>query len=175
MKLLDRVLTTSALLALGIGCSALAQTASSKKKPSTTSSTKGATTSSKSSASKSASAHKTTASAKSGGKSSKKKSRSRRKPGQTAPTSDRITEIQTALAKNNAFTGEPNGKWDDSTVDAMKKFQAANGLNPSGRLDAPTLQKLGLGSQIVGVAAPLPTTTPRVSVLESEKSESVRQ
>ena len=34
----------------------------------------------------------------------------------------------------------------------MKNFQTSHGLNPSGKLDAPTLQKLGLGSQTAGVA-----------------------
>lgn len=88
---------------------------------------------------------------------SKKVSRkSRRQPGQKAPTTDRISEIQSALAKNGAYSGEPNGKWDEETVGAMKKFQAASGLNPSGKLDALTLQKLGLGSQTAGVAAPMP-------------------
>jgi peptidoglycan hydrolase-like protein with peptidoglycan-binding domain len=38
----------------------------------------------------------------------------------------------------------------------MRKFQASHGLNPTGRLDALTLQKLGLGSQTAGVAAPTP-------------------
>jgi len=96
------------------------------------------------------------ASRKSTGKSSTKKGKksSRRQPGQKAPSSDRISEIQLALAKDGSFTGTPNGKWDDSTVDAMKKFQSAHGLNPTGRLDAPTLQKLGLGSSTAGVAAP---------------------
>jgi murein L,D-transpeptidase YcbB/YkuD len=81
---------------------------------------------------------------------------SRRQKGQTAPTPDRISEIQTALAKDRSFSGTPNGKWDDSTVDAMKKFQSAHGLNPTGKLDALTLQKLGLGSQTAGIAAPMP-------------------
>jgi peptidoglycan hydrolase-like protein with peptidoglycan-binding domain len=83
----------------------------------------------------------------------------RRERGQKAPTPDRITEIQQALAKDGSFTGAPNGKWNDSTVEAMKKFQAGHGLNPSGKLDALTLQKLGLGSQTAGVAAPLPPVT----------------
>ena len=86
-------------------------------------------------------------------KSTKKSSKQR---GQKAPTADRISEIQSALAKDGSYSGEPNGKWDDSTVAAMKKYQAAHGLNPSGKLDARTLQKLGLGSQTAGVAAPLP-------------------
>jgi peptidoglycan hydrolase-like protein with peptidoglycan-binding domain len=54
------------------------------------------------------------------------------------------------------FTGTPSGQWDDSTVDAMRKFQSANHLNPTGKLDAPTLQKLGLGSETAGIAAPTP-------------------
>ena len=83
----------------------------------------------------------------------------RRERGQKAPTPDRMTEIQQALAKDGSFTGTPNGKWNDSTVEAMKKFQAGHGLNPSGKLDALTLQKLGLGSQTAGVAAPLPPVT----------------
>jgi peptidoglycan hydrolase-like protein with peptidoglycan-binding domain len=44
-------------------------------------------------------------------------------------------------------------------VEAMRKFQDAHGLNPSGKLDAKTLQQLGLGSQTAGVAAPLPPTS----------------
>ena len=79
--------------------------------------------------------------------------------GQKVPAPDRITEIQQALAKDGSFSGTPNGKWDDSTVEAMRKFQDAHGLNPSGKLDAKTLQKLGLGSQTAGVAAPLPPTS----------------
>jgi peptidoglycan hydrolase-like protein with peptidoglycan-binding domain len=84
---------------------------------------------------------------------------SRWEKGQKAPTPDRISEIQQALAKDGSFAGTPNGKWDDSTVEAMKKFQDAHGLNPSGKLDAKTLQQLGLGSHTAGVAPPLPPTS----------------
>jgi len=82
--------------------------------------------------------------------------RARKQPGQKAPTSDRINEIQAALAKDGSFSGSPTGKWDDDTVAAMRKFQATHGLNPTGKLDALSLQKLGLGSQTAGVAAPTP-------------------
>ena len=88
------------------------------------------------------------------GKASKKTSR--RDRGQKAPTADRITEIQSALAKNGAYAGKPNGKWDDATVEAMKSFQGSRGLNPSGKLDAKTLQQLGLGSATAGIAPPIP-------------------
>jgi peptidoglycan hydrolase-like protein with peptidoglycan-binding domain len=104
-------------------------------------------------------AHKKSAASKSGSslhraRSSRKSSR--REPGQKVPTPDRISEIQQALAKDGSFSGTPNGKWDDSTAEATRKFQEAHGLNATGKLDAKTLQKLGLGSQTTGVAPPVP-------------------
>jgi peptidoglycan hydrolase-like protein with peptidoglycan-binding domain len=89
-------------------------------------------------------------------KPSYKKVNSRHKDkGQMAPTPERISEIQQALAKNGSFSNAPNGKWDDSTVGAMKTFQSVHGLSPSGKLDALTLEKLGLGSQTAGIAEPV--------------------
>jgi peptidoglycan hydrolase-like protein with peptidoglycan-binding domain len=76
--------------------------------------------------------------------------------GQKAPTADRITEIQTALSRDGYYQGEPSGKWDSSTVAAVQKFQSSNGMDSNGKLDAPTLQRLGLGSDIAGVSAPKP-------------------
>src|SRR2546428_13586517 len=101
---------------------------------------------------------KKTASSKAGGAAhGKRTSRrsSRRERGQKAPTPERISEIQQALAKDGSFTGKPNGKWDASTIEATRKCQEAHGLNPSGKLDAKTLQQLGLGSQTAGVAPPI--------------------
>jgi len=94
-------------------------------------------------------------------KSTKKRSHhSARQRGQMAPTPDRIEEIQTALARENAYDGVPNGKWDSATIEAMKKFQSANGLEPTGKIDALTLQKLGLGSEVAGKGAPMPASGP---------------
>ena len=127
-------LASTLLLAAGLGVfagSGQAQSATPKK-----------TTSSKARAS----AH---------GKRTSKKS-SRRERGQKVPTPDRISEIQQALAKDGSFSGKPNGKWDASTIEATRKFQEAHGLNPTGKLDAKTLQQLGLGSQTSGVAPPMP-------------------
>jgi Putative peptidoglycan binding domain len=76
--------------------------------------------------------------------------------GQKAPTPERVSEIQAALSKDGSFAGTPSGRWDDATVGAMKKFQESHGLTATGKLDAKTLQKLGLGSQTAGVAAPTP-------------------
>jgi peptidoglycan hydrolase-like protein with peptidoglycan-binding domain len=107
------------------------------------------------------------------GKRTSKKS-SRRERGQKVPTPDRITEIQQALAKNGSFTGKPNGKWDESTMEATRKFQEAHGLNPTGKLDAKTLQQLGLGSQTSGVAPPLPPVSAS-SLQKTTPPQTVRQ
>ncbi len=85
-----------------------------------------------------------------------KSKKSKKVKGQAAPTPERISEIQEALSKKGVLTGASSGKWDDSTIDAMKRFQSSNGLNPSGKLDALTLQKLGLGSETAGLARPTP-------------------
>jgi hypothetical protein len=89
-------------------------------------------------------------------KSSSKKHHSKREAMQKAPTPARITEIQSALARDGYYQGQPNGKWDSNTVAAMQKFQSGNGLEPSGKLNALSLQKLGLGSSVAGVSAPKP-------------------
>lgn len=80
----------------------------------------------------------------------------RQPPGQKAPAPERISEIQSALAREGYYQGDPTGKFDSSTLAALEKFQSANGLDANGKLDASTLQKLGLGSDIAGVGAPRP-------------------
>jgi peptidoglycan hydrolase-like protein with peptidoglycan-binding domain len=122
------------------------------------------------------SAAKPTASSSSGKKrtSTKKVSSRKKDRGQKAPTPERISEIQQALAKDGSFRGTATGKWDDSTTEAMKNFQTAHGLNPSGKLDALTLQKLGLGSQTAGVAAPTPPPN-ATSRLSSGYGQTTRQ
>ena len=104
-------------------------------------------------------------SSKSGKKSS---SKTKRVKGQAAPTPDRINEIQGALAKQGVYTGEPSGKWDDSTVEAMRKFQSTHGLNPTGKMDALTLQKLGLGSETAGMGVPTPPPNSSNRLLSSK-------
>jgi peptidoglycan hydrolase-like protein with peptidoglycan-binding domain len=89
-------------------------------------------------------------------KKGKKGARKHWEPIQKAPTTDRIEEIQTALSREGYYHGDPSKKWDANTQDAMRHFQEDHGMNGSGRLDATTLQKLGLGSDIAGVSAPRP-------------------
>jgi hypothetical protein len=83
--------------------------------------------------------------------------RKSRQKAQAVPTPARISEIQSALAAQGTYKGQPNGKWDSATIQGTKDYQSAHGLTPTGKLDALTLQKLGLGSEIAGRAAPVPT------------------
>jgi len=129
-----------------------------KKKPAAASSTKSQNATSAASKKSSAKTSGKTSSSmarKSSGRSSAGR-KSRKQPGQKTPTADRVNQIQAALARDGSFQGLPSGKWDDNTVASMRRFQTAHGLNPSGKLDAPTLQRLGLGSETAGVAAPTP-------------------
>jgi peptidoglycan hydrolase-like protein with peptidoglycan-binding domain len=105
----------------------------------------------------SAAAQSSTKKKKSNSSKSKGKKKAAKVKGQTAPTSDRIREIQTALNREGALNTEPTGKWDDATTDAMRKFQENHGLNPTGKIDAGTLNKLGLGSDTAGKGAPTPS------------------
>jgi peptidoglycan hydrolase-like protein with peptidoglycan-binding domain len=107
-------------------------------------------------ASKSSTPTKTSARSTHSSRGAKSSRRTHKVKGQAAPTPERIDEIQQALARNGAYEAVTSGKWDDSTTEAMRKFQTAHGLNPTGKLDAPTLQKLGLGSETAGLAAPTP-------------------
>jgi peptidoglycan hydrolase-like protein with peptidoglycan-binding domain len=117
----------------------------------------------------SAAAKTATGGAKRSGKSGKSSSRrGKRVKGQAAPTPDRINEIQGALVKKGAYSGTPSGKWDDSTVEAMKKFQSTHGLNPTGKMDALTLQKLGLGSDTAGMGVPTPPPNSSNRLLSSK-------
>ncbi len=88
-------------------------------------------------------------------------------PKQKAPTADRITEIQSALAREGYYQGDPTGKMDSNTVAALQKFQSVNGIDGNGKLDAPTLQKLGLGSDIAGVSAPKPVMPASAAPVQS--------
>jgi Putative peptidoglycan binding domain len=55
-----------------------------------------------------------------------------------------IRHTQSVLAQAGYYSGELTAKWDDKTIDSLKKFQAANNLPVTGTLDPETIRKLGL-------------------------------
>jgi hypothetical protein len=75
-----------------------------------------------------------------------------------APSVERTQQIQAALERGGYYSGDPTGKWDAGTQDSLRRFQSANGLPPTGKLDALSLQKMGLGSDVAGVSAPRAVT-----------------
>ena len=65
---------------------------------------------------------------------------------QLAPTPQRYKEIQDALAaKGYLNTEDANGTWNQASVDALKKFQAGQNLDSTGKINSLSLIALGLG------------------------------
>jgi hypothetical protein len=71
--------------------------------------------------------------------------RSHKLHGQQAIDSERVTQIQTALAREHYLSAEPNGEWDSTTQAAMQKYQADHGWQTRLMPDSRALKSLGLG------------------------------
>jgi len=69
----------------------------------------------------------------------------RRRRAQLRPGQERIEEIQQALVKAGYLNAQPNGRWDDGTRDAMRRYQVDHGFAATGLPEAKSLMKLGLG------------------------------
>ncbi len=74
--------------------------------------------------------------------------------GQRGIDQERTREIQTALIQQHYLSGEPTGVWDQSTKDALTKFQADNGWQTKLTPDSRALIKLGLGPDHKGLLNP---------------------
>jgi peptidoglycan hydrolase-like protein with peptidoglycan-binding domain len=70
-------------------------------------------------------------------------SKSSAKKSSTSASSDSVKSVQTALNKNGAAL-KVDGKMGPSTRAALKKYQSANGLKATGRVDDATKTKLGV-------------------------------
>lgn len=78
--------------------------------------------------------------------------------GQQRPAPERIQEIEQALASKGFFSNPPDTVWDDSTIDALRRFQQSQNLTADGKLSSLSLIALGLGPR--ATALPQSTTTP---------------
>jgi peptidoglycan hydrolase-like protein with peptidoglycan-binding domain len=85
---------------------------------------------------------------------SKKKSAKGTSHGQKGIDEERTVAIQQALAKQGYLTGEPSGKFDQTTKDALVRFQAENGWQTKVTPDSRALIKLGLGPDKKGLLNP---------------------
>lgn len=83
-------------------------------------------------------------------------------PRQAQPTSDRYKEIQEALISKGYLKTAPTGVWDQDSSDAMRRFQADQKIEPTGKVTAKSLITLGLGPKETPVPSGLPTATPPI-------------
>jgi peptidoglycan hydrolase-like protein with peptidoglycan-binding domain len=54
-----------------------------------------------------------------------------------------VKDIQQGLSERGYRPGKIDGKFGRQTRDAVQDFQKAEGLKPTGKIDKPTLDKLG--------------------------------
>lgn len=81
-------------------------------------------------------------------------------PRQRSIDDERAAEIQQALIKAGYLSGSPSGHWDQESIAAMTKLQAANGWQTKLVPDSRALIKLGLG----------PSTTPAAPDVSSTQA-----
>ena len=80
------------------------------------------------------------------GRRGRRRSVSRGATGNWRPTPQRYKEIQDALAAKGYLKPEDaNGTWNQASVDALKKFQAGQNLDSTGKINSLSLIALGLG------------------------------
>ena len=98
-----------------------------------------------------ATTHKSSSSSKSNKSSTRTVSRKGRhskqnaRRGQQKIDNSRTLQIQQALIRQHYMSGEPSGKWDASTEEALRKYQGDNGWQNKTVPDSRALIKLGLG------------------------------
>jgi hypothetical protein len=78
---------------------------------------------------------------------------------QAAPTPERYKQIQEALAaKGYLAADQANGQWNDASVDALKRFQTAQNIDSTGKINSLSLIALGLGPKHDASSSPAVTS-----------------
>jgi hypothetical protein len=78
-----------------------------------------------------------------------------------APSADRYREIQQALATKGYLKPEDaTGTWNTTSADALKKFQAEQNIDSSGKINSLSLIALGLGPKRDTAPMPVPAPAP---------------
>lgn len=70
-----------------------------------------------------------------------------RRPAQSAPAPERYKQIQQALAEKGYLSGDASGRWGAESVEALKRFQEDQNLEPTGKINSLSLIALGLGPE----------------------------
>jgi hypothetical protein len=79
------------------------------------------------------------------GKKSSRRRKSTKLKGQQKIDPERARSIQEALIREHYLTGEPSGTWNQTSEDAMRKYQADHGWQSKTVPDSRALISLGLG------------------------------
>jgi hypothetical protein len=78
-----------------------------------------------------------------------------------APSNDRYREIQEALAAKGYLEPERStGVWDQDSAEALKRFQAEQNIDASGKINSLSLIALGLGPKHDALPAQLAAPAP---------------
>ena len=106
-----------------------------------------------------------------------KRSRSKRAlaRGQQKIDPQRAEEIQEALIREHYMTGEPTGKWDQSSEDALRRYQADHGWQSKTVPDSRALISLGLGPSHDHLLNPESAMTTGPEISHSAAAESSTQ
>jgi hypothetical protein len=88
-----------------------------------------------------------------------------------ARADDNIAKAQTRLKMEGFYFGNPTGAVDNSTADALTRYQIRHGLAITGKLDAPTARSLHI-SLPNSQPAPPPQSTPKVLTGSWQRLES---
>src|ERR1700730_12655848 len=59
-----------------------------------------------------------------------------------------VRAVQTRLKAGGFYSGKVNGRYDGDTAAAVTRYQIRNGLQITGKLDAPTRQALGVAAGV---------------------------
>lgn len=114
----------------------------------------------------------------------RKGSKSSRKRGQQVIDGERARAIQQALIREHYMEGQPSGKWDSATQEAMQRYQAAQGWQAKTTPDSRALIKLGLGpskahllnpESAMTAADPKPASKPNSAAADPSPSDRPQQ
>jgi len=76
-----------------------------------------------------------------------KQAQAARRATQTAPSAARYQQIQRALAEKGYLSADTNGRWGPESIEALKRFQQDQNLEPTGKINSLSLIALGLGPE----------------------------
>lgn len=90
---------------------------------------------------------------------------------QLTPSAERYKEIQQALVDKGYLKSAPTGVWDAESTDAMRRLQADQKLEPTGKLTARSLTALGLGTKEDTAPVPITAVPPASQAPASKPSQ----